>query len=253
MFKKWLVLTPFLLLSLPALAEDSWTDIGVYLFAAELDGDSTLSGVTSDVDVSFDEILENLDLGYMAYIEHRRGRWSYFGDIAYLKLTTDDSSTSDGLLEVDIDVELEQTVLEAFVGYRVLERETGSKTLGFDLYLGARNTRLDISLDSDASLLGLARSSERGDDDDWTDTVVGLRLQYGSTEGWIGSLRLDGGDGSDSSSRQLLALVGYQSDSNWVFFGGYRYLNIDVEDGGDNGFGIDIDYQGPMFGASYRL
>ncbi len=253
MFKQWFVLSLSLLLSLPALAEDTWTDVGIYLFAAELDGESTVGGVTSDVDVPFDDILENLDLGYMGYIEHRRGPWSYFGDIAYLKLKADDSSSSDGLLEVEVDAELEQTVLEGFVGYRIAENGTGDDTLGFDVYLGLRNTRLDISLDSDASLLGLTRSRDRGGDDDWTDTVVGLRLQWGGTEGWIGSLRIDAGDGSDSSSEQLIALVGYQSESDWVFFGGYRYLNIDVEDGGDNDFGIDIDYQGPMFGASYRL
>ena len=253
MIKQWLLLTRLLFFSLPALAEDSWTDVGIYLFAAELDGESSLGGVTSDVDVPFSDILENLDLGFMGYVEHRRGRWSYFGDIAYLKLVADESSSSDGQLEVDVDAELEQTVIEAFVGYRVAESGAGNDTLGFDLYVGARNTRLDISLDSDASLLGLTRSSDRGGDDDWTDAVVGVRLQWGGTEGWIGSLRVDVGDGSDSSSDQLIALVGYQSDSNWVYFGGYRYLNLDVEDGGDNDFGIDIDYQGPMFGASYRL
>ena len=63
----------------------------------------------------------------------------------------------------------------------------------------------------------------------------------------------DVGDGSDSSSEQFMALVGYRTDSDWTFFGGYRYLNLEYDEDGDSGLGIDIDYKGPVFGASLRL
>jgi hypothetical protein len=246
-----------LLLSLcvltPAAAEETWTDVGIYLFGAELEGRSRLDSVSSDVDVPFEDILENLDMGYMGYIEHRRGRWSFFGDINYLKLSADDSSSSNGAVEVDVDVELEQNTVEAFVGYRVLERQHDANDLGLDVYAGARYTMLETSLGSEASALGRTSSRLREDDEDWADTVVGLRLQYGGREGWTSSFRVDVGDGSDSSSEQFMALVGYRTDSDWTFFGGYRYLNLEYDEDGDSGLGIDIDYKGPVFGASLRL
>ena len=253
MFKRWFIVAMSMLATTPALAEETWTDLGIYLFAAELDGTSRIDNVTSDVDVPFDDILEHLDVGYMGYIEHRRNRWSFFGDINYLKLTVDDSSSTNGLVEIEVDTELEQTVLEGFVGYRVLERQYDSNDLGLDIYAGARHTMLETKLGSEASLLGLTNPRSRDDDEDWTDAVVGLRLQYGGRQGWISSFRLDVGDGSDSSSEQFMALVGYQGDSDWLFFGGYRFLNLEYDKNGDSGLGIDIDYKGPLFGASLRL
>jgi hypothetical protein len=65
---------------------------------------------------------------------------------------------------------------------------------------------------------------------------------------------LDVGDGSDSSSKRFLALATYQNDTNWRFYGGYRYLNLEYETGsGLSKFAIDLDYTGPMFGVSYRM
>ena len=242
------------LLPTPAFAEDPWTDLGIYLFMADLDGESRLGNVTSDIDVPFDDILENLDFGYMGYLEHRRDRWSFIGDIAYLRLTDEKSSASDGALEVELDVELEQSILEGFVGYRVLERGPDATGLGLDILVGARHTRLEIDLGAEASLLDLSTSRSRDGDEDWTDTVVGLRLQFGDRKGWGGTLWADVGDGSDSSSEQFMALASYRGDSAWQFFGGYRFLNLEFDKGSESrGFGIDIDYSGPMFGASYRL
>jgi hypothetical protein len=44
------------------------------------------------------------------------------------------------------------------------------------------------------------------------------------------------------------------NDGNWQYFGGYRYLNLEYDRGsGSSQFGVDLDYTGPMFGASYRM
>ena len=65
---------------------------------------------------------------------------------------------------------------------------------------------------------------------------------------------IDTGDGSDSSSEQFLALASYRGSGNWQYFGGYRYLNLEYDKGsGGTGFGVDLDYSGPMFGAAYRM
>lgn len=245
-------LAPFV--AAPAMAEETWTDLGIYLFATEIDGESKIRNVTTDIDLSFGDIVDDLDLGFMGYIEHRRERWSFIGDFAYLKLSADKSTASDGLLRVELDAELSQTVIEGFVGYRVLERDYDSAGLGVDFLLGARRTDLEVDLSSEAALLGLSGARSRNREEDWTDTVVALRLQYARQRGWGGTLWVDTGDGSDSSSEQFMALAFYRGGGNWQYFGGYRYLNLEFDKGSDGtGFGVDLDYSGPMFGAAYRM
>jgi len=253
--QKCLIATVLALLAMtPAFAEETWTDLHIYLFATGVEGESQIGNVTTDVDLGFDDILENLDIGFMGYIEHRRGKWSYIGDIAYLKLSADESTASDNILQVELDAEFEQTVLEGFVGYRILERELDAADLGLDLLVGARYTELEIDLSSEAALLGLSRKADRNRDEDWTDTVLALRLQYGGRKGWGSTFWVDVGDGSDSSSEQFMALATYRGDGNWQFYGGYRYLNLEYETGsGTSEFAVDLDYTGPMFGASYRM
>ena len=254
MFNRRLMITLALLVSAPVTADERWTDLGIYLFATGIEGEAQFRNVTTDVDVGFDDILENFDMGYMGYIEHRRDRWSFIGDLAFLRLAAEDSIASDNILQVELESELEQTVLEGFVGYRVLEREYDAAGLGIDLLLGARRTDLEIKLDIEASALGLTTSRSRKRDDDWIDTVFAVRLQYGGEKGWGSTIWLDVGDGSDSSSEQFLALVSYRGDSNWQYYGGYRYLNLDYKTGsGNSAFGVDLDYTGPMLGASYRM
>jgi hypothetical protein len=238
----------------PAHAEEPGTDLHIYLFATGVEGETQLGSVTTDIDLGFDDILDTFDMGFMGYMEHRRGMWSYIGDIAYLKLSADKSTASDNILQIELDAEFEQTVFEGFVGYRILERELDTEDLGLDLLIGARYIDFEIDLSSQAALLGLSLSADRSRDEDWVDTVLALRLQYGGRKGWGGMLWVDVGDGSDSSSGQFLALASYRGDSNWKFYGGFRYLNLEYETGsGISKFALDLDYTGPMFGVSYRM
>jgi hypothetical protein len=254
MLVRYIAAVLVLLAVTPACAEETWTDLAIYMFATEIEGEAQIRNVTADVDVGFDDILDNLDIGFMGYIEHRRDKWSFIGDLAYLRVSNDKSTASDGILQVVLDVEFEQTVFEGFVGYRILEREYDAADLGLDLLVGARYTKLETELSAEASLLGLSTSGDRSRDEDWTDAVLGLRLQYGGRKGWGSTFWVDVGDGSDSSSEQFMALASYRGDSNWQFFGGYRYLHLEYETGsGTTKFGVDLDYTGPIFGASYRM
>ncbi|MCZ6667532.1 MAG: hypothetical protein O6932_02545, partial [Gammaproteobacteria bacterium] len=81
------------LMPVSAYAEEPMTELGIYLFASEVSGDVGIRNVTIDVDASFSEILDNLDLGFMGYFEHRRDKWSFIGDLVYLKIE-DDASAS---------------------------------------------------------------------------------------------------------------------------------------------------------------
>ena len=240
------------LVPVSAYAEEPTTELGIYLFATEIGGDVEFRNVTVDVDLSFHEIFEHLDIGFMGYFEHRRDKWSFIGDLAYLKFD-DDSSASAGPLTVDVNFELENTVLEGFAGYNVLERDYGESKMNLDVLVGARHILVEFDINSEVLGLGLLPGS-RSIDEDWIDAVIGVRFRNTYQNGWNSTAWIDAGEGSDSSSYQLMAFVGYQKSDSWKLFGGYRYLHYEYEKGsGTSRFGVDLDYSGPMFGASYRL
>ena len=227
------------------------TRVGAYLYATGITGETGVGDVTADVDVGFDDILANLDLGFMGFVDHRRGRWSFLGDFAYLRLADEDSSTVGRAVEIDVEAELEQTVLSGYAGYRVYASDPGDSDIGIDLMLGVRHTTLAIDLDLDNAVGNRNRS--RDGDEDWLDAVIAARIEADYRNGWGSLLWLDLGEGSDSSSYQLMALASYQGGDHWKFFGGYRFLNLEYDSGsGDSTFDVDLDYSGPMFGAAYQ-
>ena len=245
------------MIATPVSAEESTTDIGIYLFAAAIDGEVQVRNVTADVDVSFSDIMDNLDIGFMGYFELRRGQWSFIGDFAYLALEDDNSTTVGMRTEIDLDAELTQTVASALAGYRFLDKSYDGYTVGFDIVFGARYTNLEVDLSverrRDGVLLDFSSSGSRNHEEDWIDAVIGLRIESDYQNGWGSMLWLDIGEGSDSNSYQALAMVNY-SVSDWRFHGGYRILNLEYDNGSDSDtFAVDLDYTGPMLGASYRF
>jgi len=238
----------------PAHAQDNWTEVGIYAHMLGIEGDATVGNVTSDVDVSFSDILDNLDLGFMGYAEHRRGKWSFIGDVAYLNVSAEKTRSRTSVTSLTLDVEYKQTLAEAFVGYRVFEQNQGEAQFGIDLLVGARYNELDFELDVRASLLGLTTSASRNPDQDWVDGVIAARVQYGYDNGWGVSAWADIGDGSDSSSFQLAGFVSYRFKNNIRVIGGYRLYHIEnTGDSGGRRFDLDLDYTGPLLGVSHRF
>ena len=237
-----------------AVAEEPWTEFRFYLFATSIKGDVQIADVKADVDESFSDILENLDLGFMGTVEHRRDKWSFLVDIAYLKITDEDSHTGGPGVEIGLEAELAQTTIEGFAGYRFFDNAYDSTDLGIDVLFGARHTSLDIDLDLDRSIPGgPSASTSRNKEEDWVDAVIGVRFQNDFRNGWGSSVWLDVGDGSDSSSYQGLALATYSSNA-WKYFGGWRVLHLEYDTGsGSSKFAVDLDYNGPMAGVAYRF
>jgi len=243
----WVMLTP-------ALAQENWTEVGIYAFMMGIEGDATIGNVTSDVDVSFNDILDNLDMVFSGFVEHRRGKWSFIGDVAYLKVSAEKTRSRTRVSSLTLDAEFEQTLGEAFVGYRVFAQNQGKSQFGIDLLGGARYNELALELDARASLLGLTRSASRNPEADWVDGVVAARVQYGHENGWGVSAWADIGDASDSSSYQLMGIVSYHFKNNIRVYGGYRLYHFEYTgDHEGRRFDVDLDYTGPMIGVAYRF
>jgi hypothetical protein len=163
-----------------------------YLFASALDGRSSTTPhlPVADVDLSFRDVLEDLDFGVMTAIELRRGPWSFIGDLMYSKVSP--GGTLPGPVAVSAELEQKSLTLQGSVLYRVQD----SVRIDVDLGAGLRYW----SVDSDDVIAPGAPSpigfSHR---ESWLDPVVIARMKADLGGNWTATLAGDVG-GSDGSS-----------------------------------------------------
>lgn len=242
------------MMSNPAHGDSTWTELGLYGFMSGIKGDMKIGIVTVDVDASFSDIVENLDMGFMGFVENRRGKWSLIADVFYVDLSTDKTIAPDTDLPVTLNVGLKQLLTEAFLGYRFFDRNFRNSRFGIDLLGGARYNRIEVDLGVQTDLPEPPGPFSRNPSKEWVDGVVGLRAQYEHSNGWGISGLADIGKGSDSTTYQLIGLVNYRFKNNVRLFGGFRQYSFDYEsDSGAFRFGLDADYSGPLMGVSYRF
>ncbi len=94
------------LLSIPAppAAASGWDyDLALYLFALGLDGRTVVRGREADVDVSFSDIVEDLEMAATGHFEaaKRDSRWGWFGDVNY---SSSGQNFDNDLGEYDLDM-----------------------------------------------------------------------------------------------------------------------------------------------------
>ncbi|MDB6133692.1 MAG: hypothetical protein JWM59_1935 [Verrucomicrobiales bacterium] len=120
-----------------------------YGWLAGMEGTTGVKGYTAETDVSFNEILKNLEMTAALQAEVRHDRWMLLLDGMYLKMSGDDGTP--GRLLSTIDVEVEQIMAEASIGYRIWENERGF----LDVFAGVRYMHLDSSLGFHADTAGI--------------------------------------------------------------------------------------------------
>lgn len=123
--------TTFLfLMSLPAYTEDvkesaleaketKWEFILIpYLWTVGINGDVTVKGNNVDVDVGFDEILDNLDFAALGQFIAKRGRWEFFVQPNSMNLSPE-GEVHRKVIDIDADVETKMLLLEFGTSYRL--------------------------------------------------------------------------------------------------------------------------------------
>jgi len=119
-----------------------------YAWALAADGHTTVKGQKSDLDLSFHDIVEELNYGVMLEGEARKGRVGVIANILYANLGDDENV---GGVSIDPDINLVWGALAAFyrLGPYNLDSTAGSDgpQLVVDPYVGARYTYLDVDLD----------------------------------------------------------------------------------------------------------
>ena len=239
---------------------DSWDfQLAPYRWFLSTSGDITVRGLDSDLDLSFSDIWDELNFGFMLAYEARKGHWGLWGETIYANLGDSNVDGPRGFTKIDPTVNLFWQGLGGF--YRLgtwdladaLDNKTPSVTV--DTYFGARYTYLDLKLD----FKGLFRDrvNNVSDNKSWVEPRIGARTIWNLSERWTATLAGDiGGVASGSDfAWNAFGLIGYRfslfGKDNAGFFGGYRALSQDYTDGsGDDKFKWDVTLHGPILGLS---
>ncbi|MCP5532844.1 MAG: hypothetical protein H7A49_10685 [Akkermansiaceae bacterium] len=222
--------------------DDGWQfTAGLYAWMAGLDGTIGAAGYTTDVGISFSDILDTLDMTAMGAFEVRKGPWMLQLEGLYLKNSDGVSGIAPNGTPVTLKLTAETTRLEPVIGYRVVETDATK----VDLIAGA--VYYDISNRLIVTGGGAAASAKS--QDSWWDPIVGVRVNQRFNERWSGQFRGEiGGFGVNADLVwQLVGLVGYDFTENTTGFFGYRHAAVDYQNGG---FTYDAASSGPILGLA---
>ena len=228
-------------------SEDSgWTvRVSPYLWAAGIKGKTgTLPGLpAAEVDESFSDIFDNLDLAGMVIVTARKGRFGIVGDLQYVKTSAKSKDTAPFF--GDEKLTSESFIFSLLGSYLLFDKGRSNFTVSGGARLWSVSTDLKFSS-------GLLPGTKFEHDQTWVDPVVGVNGKtdlssklFLSGWGYVGGF----GVGSDIMV-DLFGGVGYRFTDSLSTTIGYRWLKVDYEDGD---FLYDVRQQGIMAGLTYQF
>jgi hypothetical protein len=226
--------------SAPACADDWRNTMVIYVLGAGIDGTTQVGPVTADIDQSFSDILEKLDLGLMGSFAAQREELTLTLDAIYIDIAVDHAAAG-----IRSDVELTQTILALDAGYLLNDL--------LEVIGGLRYNSLDLEARVTAPF---GATAVRDGNKDWVDPYVGLRTTLPFNDQWSLTLRGDIGGFSVGSELAWQAVVrlNWTFSPNFLAMVGYRVLDTDYEDGsGASLFRYDVTMSGPMIGFGWRF
>ena len=232
----------------PVAAEPSpeagrWEFAGeVFLWGASIGGTSSAG---DDIDISFGDLIDNLDFALMGTLAARRDRWTLFADLIYLDVSDGINTTANIVgrpVQTAIDVELKGFTSTLGGAYRVWETDATD----LSLLAGARYLSLEADLAIDIGSLGSQKYSDSGHV--W-DGIVGLRGQTDLNDKWYVHYYLDVGTGDSDLTWQALGGLNYRFEKFDAVVG-YAHLEWDFDN--DDTFD-DLHFSGPYAGVKFRF
>jgi hypothetical protein len=210
-----------------------------YVWGAGINGEQTLLGLpTVDLDLSFGDILDNLDFALAGMLEVRGGgRAGFLGELNYVALSA--AATGPGGL---VTGTLDSKAFFALAAgtYEIAKENTYAvQAIGGLKYFRFEN---DLAL-SPGSVAGSVTES-------WVDATIGLKARFELAPDWsLTTWAMVGAGGSDLSW-DALAAVNYEFNPAWSVSLGYRAIGIDYT---SPEFSYDIVQSGPILGINARF
>ena len=207
---------------------------------------ATLPGLpVVDIDVDFwDDILGNIKGAFFLVGEARRDRFGFFMDIAYSDIEFEKNTP--GPYFRSVSSRTKNWIITATGFYRLVDSPGAS----LDLLGGVRYWSVDSSLELSAAAL---QNRAVNNKEEWFDPLVGVKGLYnlGQSKFYLsGGLFLGGFGAASDFMWDANINLGYEWSQSISTTIGYRYLDVDYEDGD---FLYDIAQNGPTIALSWRF
>jgi hypothetical protein len=233
-----------------------------YFWAAGLEGTLDAERVSADIDVSFSDIWNALDVGVLGAFEARRGKLRLSTNLIYLKLSEDAEKPRSPLLPIAspgsfiVRTVTQEGILELRPTWEVLSLApfgaSDERRVALDLGAAARvvwiDEHLSVKLRPGVPVGPFARDFDESTD--WVDFVFAARVRAGLTErvSLVVAGDYGGFDIGSSSHRtwSLLGFVSYRLGEHWDLAGGWRTLELERDR-------VELEMAGPLLGVIYRF
>jgi hypothetical protein len=209
-----------------------------------LDGDIGVRGFAPvAVDMSFGDILEELDGGLSGAFSAKKGPWSITADAIWLKISTSAAGPVNSYVRLGQD----QVMGSLSLGYEIYSSESTS----IELAAGGAFNIIDADVDLFTPRLPVPVRSGSASQE-WIDPYVALRFQQRLGECWnlFASGAYGGFDVSSDEYWQVIAGISYRMSDSTSIALAYRIISVDYRQGG---FVYDTETSGPNLGLVFRF
>jgi hypothetical protein len=208
-------------------------DLTPYLWMAGMSGDATLRGIPIEhIDISFKDIIEDLDFGFAGHLEATKGKFTLFFDINYINISEKPQT---------VVVRVKNTVGELGATYHL-----GNV---FEVLGGVRIIKWKLELTPSQIPVTFERSKT------FVDPFVGGRVRFPLGKSFIVGARGDiGGFGVGSDFSWNIILDASIRVARWgSLYAGYRWWDDDYGENDNKDFQLDLLTNGPILGFTFHF
>jgi opacity protein-like surface antigen len=227
----------------PPVADSGLTGaLYLYGWVPWVDGDVGVNGL-GPVDVSLDpkDIIDALDMAFIAAGEVRSGPVGVFGDLLYLD-TSSTEATPFQIIYNSATLEVTQTIATAMLTYQLYESgENWVQGLAGVRYVGMDST---LSLDGGDGFI-FPKNPSADENISWWDPMFGIRVRQSLGGNWFftGGALVGGFGVGSNLDWDVNAGLAYKFTDNFSVAVTYRAMGFDYEEDGDV---IDLVNQAPL-------
>jgi len=222
---------------------DQWDwKITPYLWGINMTGDVSIGPINQDIDVSFSDILSNMELGGAVFTEFGKGNHSVHFDYTYLRLRPDPTELSSPPFPPNAELATKMTVniFEPAYNYR------WNGPSGPAFVIGARLT--DLSVRMNPTNLPAVSSGPS-----WWDYFVGIKTHNTISANWDFDSYATVGTGGSDLPWTLQAVFGHRFANDNRLNLGFRLWGVDYSQGkGVRRTALDLKYYGFMIGYEFN-
>jgi len=212
-----------------------WLGI-VYVWGPDIGVDSR----DVDANIDFSDVIDNLEMAFLAHVEAQGDDFGGFVDVVYL---AEGDNRSRPL--ADLNADLDMTLMDlALVWSPAPEKFSGVEVFGGLRYIGVD---FDLVVDPVPPALPTVQT---GIDKGYTDFLLGARYAAPISASWrlVFSGDLSGGDTEGTWS---LGGYGVYRNGPHHFYAGYRHLEAEIEAG--NSERVAMTFSGPALGYGFAF